>query len=49
MQRGIGVPVTLEKNVKQLHEELFDEENYEVSDKVKEISKEIINKTGYSM
>lgn len=43
-----GVPVTLESNVKKLHEELFADEEYEVSEMVKEISQKIINKTGYS-
>lgn len=43
-----GVPVTLESNVIQLHEELFGQENYQVSDTVKEMSEAIINKTGYS-
>ena len=38
-----GVPDTLESNVKQLHEDLFEIENYEVSDKVKMISQEIID------
>ena len=42
-----GVPVTLESSVKTLHEELFNDEEYEPSDKVKEISNKIINKTGY--
>lgn len=42
-----GVPVTLETNVKQLHTELFEDEEYEVSETVKEISQKIINKTGY--
>lgn len=42
-----GVPVTLESNVKQLHKDLFDDENYEPSEKVKEISERIIKKTGY--
>jgi len=42
-----GVPVTLEENVKRLHQELFDEENYEPSETVKEISNAIIKKTGY--
>lgn len=42
-----GAPVTLESNVKKLHQEVFGEENYEVSDTVKEISNKIINKTGY--
>lgn len=43
-----GPPVTLESNVKELHEKVYGQVNYEVSDKVKEISKKIINKTGYS-
>lgn len=43
-----GAPVTLESNVKKLHQEVFGEENYEVSDTVKEISNKIITKTGYS-
>jgi LCP family protein required for cell wall assembly len=47
LDRWYGVPVTLESNVKQLHQELFDDENYEVPDKIKEISNKIINKTGY--
>lgn len=43
-----GAPVTLESNVKKLHQEVFGEEDYEVSNTVKEISNRIINKTGYS-
>lgn len=43
-----GAPVTLEENVKRLHQELFDEEDYEVSDTVKAISDKIIKRTGYS-
>ncbi len=43
-----GVPVTLESNVKQLHEDLFENEEYEVSETVKNISTQIINRTGYS-
>ncbi len=43
-----GAPVTLESNVKKLHQEVFGEEDYEVSDTVKEISNKIINRTGYS-
>lgn len=42
-----AAPVTLETNVKQLHEQLFENEEYEVSDTVKEISQRIINRTGY--
>lgn len=43
-----GVPVDLETNVKELHKELFGQENYEVSSTVKEISESIIAKTGYT-
>ena len=42
-----GPPVTLETNVQQLHKELFANEQYEATEKVKEISNKIINKTGY--
>ncbi len=42
-----GVPVSLETNVKKLHEELFNQTDYEASENVKEISNKIINKTGY--
>ncbi len=42
-----GVPVTLEENVSKLHEDLFGEIDYKVSEKVKEYSKQIIDKTGY--
>jgi LCP family protein required for cell wall assembly len=48
LDRWYGVPVTLESNVKKLHQELFGEEDYEVPDKIKEISNKIINKTGYT-
>lgn len=43
-----AAPVTLEENVKQLHEQLFENEEYEVSETVKNISQNIINRTGYS-
>ena len=42
-----GVPVSLETNVKKLHEELFGQTEYEASESVKEISNKIVNKTGY--
>lgn len=42
-----GAPVNLEKQVKKLHEFLFDEEDYEVSNTVKTISDTLIKKTGY--
>ncbi len=48
LDRWYGVPVTLESNVKKLHQEAFKQENYEVSETVKNISDQIINKTGYS-
>lgn len=41
------VPVTLESNVQKMHKELFGNDNYEVSSKVKEYSEAIIKKTGY--
>ena len=46
--RWYGVPVTLEENVKQLHEEAFGEENYTPSETVQEISDRIIERTGYN-
>lgn len=42
-----AAPVTLEENVKQLHEELFENEEYEVSETVKQISENVVNKTRY--
>ncbi len=42
-----GPPVNLEKNVIQLHNELFNEQDYVTTEKVKEISGKIIQKTGY--
>ncbi len=44
-----GIPITLEKNVSELHKQLFNEENYIPSDTVKQISQDIINDTGYDM
>ena len=41
-----GVPKTLESSVKKLHQELFDDKEYETTENVKNISKTIINKTG---
>ena len=38
---------TLEENVVKLHEELFSEKEYKVTNKLKEISEKIIQKTGY--
>ena len=42
-----GVPCTLESNVKRFHVETFGEENYEPSQRVKDMSNRIIKKTGY--
>ena len=48
-QTGIyyGVPVTLESNVEKLHKEVFEQPDYVVSETVKNISDQIIKKTGY--
>ena len=43
-----GVPVTLESNVIRLHKELFGQEDYKVSETVKEMNNAIIKKTGYT-
>ena len=43
-----GVPVTLESNVKELHEKVFGNSNYTPTSTVQEISDKIINRTGYS-
>ena len=40
------MPTTLESSVQELHKELFEQEEYEVTETVKSISKTIINKTG---
>ena len=48
LDRWYGVPVTLETNVTKLHKEAFGQENYEVSDTVKEMSNAIIKRTGYN-
>lgn len=48
LDRWYGVPVTLESNVKKLHQEVFDDADYEVPDTIKTVSKKIVNKTGYS-
>jgi len=42
-----GPPVNLEKNVSELHKELFGTEDYVPTEKVQEISDRIINVTGY--
>lgn len=43
-----GPPITLESNVRELHEKVYGQTDYEPSEKVKEISNKIIKKTGYS-
>ena len=43
-----GIPVTLETNVEKLHKDAFSDTDYEVPEKIKNISNKIINKTGYS-
>lgn len=48
LDRWYGVPVTLESNVQQLHKEAFGETDYTPSDRVKEISNQIIEATGYT-
>lgn len=42
-----GPPITLESNVRELHQKVYGQADYEPSAKVKEISNKIINKTGY--
>ena len=48
LDRWYGVPVTLKSNVERLHKEAFEQEDYEASDTVKEMSAAIVKKTGYS-
>lgn len=48
LDRWYGVPVTLESNVQRLHEEVFGQAGYTVSDTVKNISNSIVAKTGYT-
>ena len=43
-----GVPVTLESNVKEFHQNIFGISDYTPSETVEEISDSIINETGYS-
>ena len=47
LDRWYGVPVTLQKNVTKLHQEMFEEQDYTPSKTVQEISDKIIAKTGY--
>lgn len=48
IDRWYGIPVTLESNVVQLHKDVFGKFNYVPSEIVKNISQNIINKTGYT-
>ena len=47
LDRWYGIPVTLESNVIQLHKEVFGQTDYTLPDTVKEISDNIVSKTGY--
>ena len=47
LDRWYGVPVTLESNVEQLHKEAFGQSDYVVSETIKDISNQIVKKTGY--
>ena len=48
LDRWYGVPITLESNVIKLHKEVFSETEYLPSEKIKVVSNNIINKTGYN-
>lgn len=43
-----GPPITLESNVIKLHQEIYKQKDYEPSNMVKQISDDIISKTGYT-
>ena len=45
--RWYGVPTTLESNVVKLHKEIFGEEDYVIPEAIKNISDQIVTKTGY--
>lgn len=47
LDRWYGIPVTLESNVEKLHKEAFEQTDYVVPDAIKEISNQIVKKTGY--
>ncbi|MBR1628566.1 MAG: LCP family protein [Lachnospiraceae bacterium] len=44
---SVVIPTTLESNVEELYEYLFADEEHEMSEKVKSLSEEIVNLTGY--
>ena len=48
MDRWYGIPITLESNVTRLQQEVFGNKNYTPSEAVKQISDDIVAKTGYS-
>ena len=48
MDRWYGIPITLESNVTRLHQEVFEQKDYSPSDTIKQISNDIIAKTGYT-
>lgn len=48
MDRWYGIPITLESNVTKLQQEVFGNTNYTPSKTVKQISDDIVAKTGYS-
>ena len=48
MDRWYGIPITLESNVTRLQQEVFENKNYTPSEAVKQISDDIVAKTGYS-
>ena len=43
-----GIPITLENNVKKLHQEVFNDATYEVPSNIKTISQKIVNKSGHN-
>lgn len=47
LDRWYGVPITLESNVEKLHKEVFGQSDYLVPDAIKEISDQIVKRTGY--
>lgn len=49
MDRWYGIPVTLETNVTRLHKEVFGDSNYLPSETIKNISNQIVTKTGYTL
>lgn len=48
MDRWYGIPITLESNVTRLQQEVFENKNYTPSEAVKQISDDIVAKTGYN-